>query len=168
MLLANWYLRFGCLLQVTGSVPSLMMLGGLERCYVKSHISHSTLIVISSVTLWGLYANENSPLPTFAHCDRLWYKSLMCFRLIKITPSNLLLCQSHICSLQHASVASAFIGYRFSLLPRGLLCSWLSVKNPPASAGDIGDVGLIPGLGRSSGEGHGNPLQYCCLENPHG
>ena len=97
MLLANWYLRFGCLLQVTGSVPSLMMLGGLERCYVKSHISHSTLIIISSVTLWGLYANENSLLPTFAHCDRLWYKSLMCFRLIKITPSNLLLCQSHIC-----------------------------------------------------------------------
>ena len=36
-------------------------------------------------------------LPTFVHCDRLWYKSLMCFRLIKITPSNLLLCQSHIC-----------------------------------------------------------------------
>ena len=40
------------------------------------------------------------------------------------------------------------------------------VKNPPASAGDIRDVGSIPGLGRSSGEGHGNPLQYSCLENP--
>ena len=37
------------------------------------------------------------------------------------------------------------------------------VKNPPASAGD---VGLIPGLGRSPGEGNGNPLQYSCLENP--
>ena len=36
------------------------------------------------------------------------------------------------------------------------------VKNPPADAGDIGDVGLIPGLGRSPG----NPLQYSCLENP--
>ena len=31
-----------------------------------------------------------------------------------------------------------------------------------------GDLGLIPGLGRSSGGGHGNPLQYSCLENPHG
>ena len=40
------------------------------------------------------------------------------------------------------------------------------VKNPPASAGDIRDVGSIPGLGRSSGEGHGNPLQYSCLKNP--
>ena len=37
------------------------------------------------------------------------------------------------------------------------------VKNPPASAGDVGS---IPGLGRSPGGGHGNPLQYSCLENP--
>ena len=39
------------------------------------------------------------------------------------------------------------------------------VKNPPANAGDIRDVGSIPGLGRSPGEGNGNPLQYPCLEN---
>ena len=42
----------------------------------------------------------------------------------------------------------------------------LVVKNPPAKAGDVIDVGLIPGLGRSPGGGHGNPLQYSCLENP--
>ena len=42
----------------------------------------------------------------------------------------------------------------------------LVVKNPSAIAGDIRDVSLIPGLGRSSGGGHGNPLQYSCLENP--
>ena len=40
------------------------------------------------------------------------------------------------------------------------------VKNPPASTGDIRDVGSIPGLGRSPGEGNGTPLQYSCLENP--
>ena len=34
------------------------------------------------------------------------------------------------------------------------------------SACDIGDLGLIPGFGRSPGEGHGNALQYSCLENP--
>ena len=39
------------------------------------------------------------------------------------------------------------------------------VRNLPANAGDTGDVGLIPGLGRSSGEGHGTPLQYSCLKN---
>ena len=39
-------------------------------------------------------------------------------------------------------------------------------KNPPASAGDIRDPGSIPGLGRSPGGGHGNPLQRACLESP--
>ena len=38
--------------------------------------------------------------------------------------------------------------------------------NPPANAGDMENLGLIPGLGRSLGEGNGNPLQYSCLENP--
>ena len=41
----------------------------------------------------------------------------------------------------------------------------LVVKNLPASAGDMGDVGSIPGLERSPGGGHGNLLQYSCLEN---
>ena len=40
------------------------------------------------------------------------------------------------------------------------------VKNLPASAGDVKDVGSIPELGRSPGRGYGNPLQYSCLENP--
>ena len=44
----------------------------------------------------------------------------------------------------------------------------LVVKNPPANAGDIRDIGSIPGLGRSPGGGHGNPFQYSCLANPHG
>ena len=42
----------------------------------------------------------------------------------------------------------------------------LVVKNPPADAGDIRDAGSNPGLGRSPGEGNGNPLQYFCMENP--
>ena len=49
--------------------------------------------------------------------------------------------------------------------------SWTSqaalvVKSPPANAGDIRDVGSIPGSGRSPGGGHSSPLQYSCLENP--
>ena len=40
------------------------------------------------------------------------------------------------------------------------------VKNLPADAGDTRDAGSIPGLGGSPGGGHGNPLQYSCLENP--
>ena len=40
------------------------------------------------------------------------------------------------------------------------------LKNPPANAGDTGDVGSIPGSGRTPGEGNGSTLQSSCLENP--
>ena len=51
--------------------------------------------------------------------------------------------------------------------------SWASqvvlvVENPPTNAGDLRDSGSIPRPGRCPGGGHGNPLQYPCLENPHG
>ena len=42
----------------------------------------------------------------------------------------------------------------------------LMVKNLPANVGDVRDAGLILGLGRTPGGGHGNPLQYSCQENP--
>ena len=41
------------------------------------------------------------------------------------------------------------------------------IKNPPANTGDTRDTGSIIGSGRFLGGGHGNPLQYSCLENPH-
>ena len=46
--------------------------------------------------------------------------------------------------------------------------NWTRVSCSEASACNAGDLGSIPGLGRSPGEGNGNPLQYSCLENPHG
>ena len=42
------------------------------------------------------------------------------------------------------------------------------VKNLPTSAGDLRDMGLIPGWGRSPGEGNGNTLEYSCLKKSHG
>jgi len=44
----------------------------------------------------------------------------------------------------------------------------LVVKHPSANARDATDTSSVPGSGRSPGGGHGNPLQYSCLENPHG
>ena len=44
----------------------------------------------------------------------------------------------------------------------------LVLKNPPANVGDVRETCLIPELGRSPGGNHANPLQYSCLENPHG
>ena len=51
-------------------------------------------------------------------------------------------------------------------LPAGMSMGWLSGKKSACNAEDSGDAGLIPGSGRSSGGGHGNPLQDSCLENP--
>ena len=42
------------------------------------------------------------------------------------------------------------------------------VSDGKESACNVGDLGSVPGWGRSCGEGHGNPLQYSCLENPQG
>ena len=63
---------------------------------------------------------------------------------------------------------SATVSPHFSEIP---VCVWASqealmVKNPPANAGDVRDVGSIPGPGRSPGGGDDNPFQYPCPENP--
>ena len=52
-----------------------------------------------------------------------------------------------------------------------LLCPWALPwcgSHSKESTWNAGDLGSIPGLGKSLGKGHGNPLQYSCLENPHG
>ena len=51
-------------------------------------------------------------------------------------------------------------------LLEGIYLEMLVVNNLPANARDIRDMGLIPGSVRPLGGGHGNPLQYSCLENP--
>ena len=61
-------------------------------------------------------------------------------------------------------------GYYFFLIVRSFK-TWASqvirmVKYPPANTGDIRDMGSIPGSERSSGEGHGNSLEFSSLENP--
>ena len=66
-------------------------------------------------------------------------------------------------SLDSASL-SARVGVQ--LIWRPVLTVALMVKNPPANAGDVRDMGSVPGSERSPGRGHGNPLQYSCLENP--
>ena len=65
---------------------------------------------------------------------------------------------------------SSLTSVRFDVYYETLLCQGFPggtmVKNWPANAGNARDMGSIPGLGRSPGEGNGNPLQYSCLENP--
>ena len=57
------------------------------------------------------------------------------------------------------SLSKTLLAYRAALVAQ-------PIKNLPASAGEVRDVCSIPGSGRSPGGGHGNPLQYSCLENP--
>ena len=49
-----------------------------------------------------------------------------------------------------------------------LLLGFPGSSDGKESTCNVGDLGSVPGLGRSPGGGHGNPLQYSCLENPHG
>ena len=58
-----------------------------------------------------------------------------------------------------------FVFHSISFRHYGAYQVTLMVRNLPVNAGDTRDAGSIPGLGRSSGEGNGNPLQYSCLEN---
>ena len=60
------------------------------------------------------------------------------------------------------------IGYpwRRDRLPSPVFLGFLGGSDSEVSVCNEGDLGLIPALGRSPGEGHGNPLQYSCLENP--
>ena len=52
--------------------------------------------------------------------------------------------------------------------PGGISGKKKKKKNPPATAGYPRDSGSVPGSGRSPGGGHNNPLQFSCLDNPHG
>ena len=71
---------------------------------------------------------------------------------------------------------SFFLGFSYSATPRnrfrqdapGPCLNSLPGSGRKESACSAGDPGWIPGSGRPPGEGNGNPLQYCCLENPHG
>ena len=77
--------------------------------------------------------------------------------------ANVLLTELHAYKIHvFLQVATAHLFYYIIFI--GVSHLALLVKNPPAKAGDIRDVGLIPGSGRSPGERHGNSLQYSCLE----
>ena len=69
---------------------------------------------------------------------------------------------------KYRNSVSCLVPWHSNLLSNIISVVALVVKNPPANVGDIRDADSVPGLGRSSGGGHGNPLQYSCLENPHG
>ena len=114
--------------------------------------------------------SQTPHFPIFKSC-------LCCFSLIiPLSPANLPCSNSthlSVPSQKHFRRTLQFHGKSFFLV--ALISPPLNflgfpggsvVKNPPANIGDSGDMGSIPGSGRSSVEGNGNPLQYSCLEYP--
>ena len=65
----------------------------------------------------------------------------------------------------NSKLISRFLSFMKSLTSLGFPCSSVS-KESACNARGIGDMGSVPGSGRSPGGGNGNPLQYSCLENP--
>jgi len=151
---------------------------------MSKHVSVPQLISVSAVGLWRgdvwpavpslrRYRGRD-PLQTLHHlCVAPSRRSSHGERFTNTWLDNL---QWGDCTLQQTSL----MGFLLKLSPAHLVIYmiffetiwWLpkvlviKINNSPANAGDISDLGSIAGLGRSPGEGHGNQLQYSCLENP--
>ena len=69
-------------------------------------------------------------------------------------------------STEWRNISFYLIGIKWSNACKGASQGALVIKNPLVNAWDVRDAGPIPGSGRSPGRGHGNPLQYSCLETP--
>ena len=69
-------------------------------------------------------------------------------------------------NIRMCSPTLTFIGGRFLTWVTSIKSSFPGGSDGKVSAYNVGDLGLIPASGRSSGEGNGNPFQYSCLENP--
>ena len=94
---------------------------------------------------------------------------------ISLSPSTFIIQDRFLQAISLDQIAQAFLFYQLKLINFSKLATvdthyWTShvvqvVKNSPANSGDLRDVCLIPGLGRCPRGGHGNPLQYSCLDN---
>ena len=126
-------------------------LASLPRAESESHS-----VLSDSLRPHGLYGPWNSP------GQNTGVGSLSLFQWIFPTQGlnpGLLHCRRILYQLSHKG--SPFQGLLWVKIQGALV-----VKHPPASAGDMRDMGSIPGSGRSPGGGNGNPLQYSCLGNP--
>ena len=120
----------------------------------------------SPVPGWGVWTLTCPEVPMLAL--HLYWSFVATLMLHDILPRNSVVCISSIFLLPSLWVSweVALLGWAQRGSAIGASQVALVVKNPPAGAGDAGDAGLSPGLGRSPGEGNGNTLQCSCLENP--
>ena len=113
---------------------------------------------VQSLSHWT--AREVPPVP-FITNEKSICKSSVSFSCCRLTLSLIWVKQGDHDSYKFLHIPERIPSCLLEGFPGGSV-----VKNPPANAGNSGDAGLIPGLGRSPEGGHGNPLQYSCLGNP--
>ena len=116
----------------------------------------------------GWRKKSSAPASRLSHLTFYYQRYFQLYKPVSLVFTFILLVLSWCFTFRHYSSTSHHIGWEFNSfshtpfpclgVPGGSV-----VKNPPAN---VGDPGLIPGSGRSPGEGNGNPLQYSCLENP--
>ena len=126
--------------------------GFLKKLKIELPNSSSKLIDLAKLPLLGIYLKKTKILIQNNMCTPMFIEELLTIARIWNKPKCLSIDE---CNKLWCVYLSLSVG-----LPR-----WINWKNPLASAGDTGDTGLIPGLGRSPGVGNGNLLQYSCLEN---
>ena len=144
---------------------------------LEAHNNFVDIEIIELVICLWLEGGFPSPLTVHIFRPRCCQDSLSCHLISTITPSRWP-SQQDVIGLPQASLLQFILQltcrtstYLTSLFLGFIIPWWLSwsktttKKTLPANAGDERDLGLIPGSGRTPGEGHGNPLQYSCLEN---
>ena len=114
--------------------------------YLSSSILIFSLAISNSLKLMTIISNSG----IFVSFPNLFFSFYMVLYLVYWVFNSLLYVSNH---------------FKHTYSPWWASQGALMVKNPPANAGDIRDVGSIPGSGKSLGEGNGNPLQYPFQEN---
>ena len=141
----------------TGAIFVLLLLCGTCFMYRCSFDTSSQAFFHPGVNKKKWFRKPNSRIQTedslmIMKVPYLGYSLIPAKLRQLVTLSSILQCQHTFTIFRISKIYRSFAG--------------AAIKNLPANAGDVRDAGLIPGSGRSPGEGHDNPLQYSCLESP--
>ena len=181
-LLALWF-PLGILWNLMASLPGDVWWFMSLWFMLLAWICQNFLFLLAKNLRWCILNEERgkegnkycSEFQTIPYCQWLGYRILMSMNIVEINGLISMLCLKCLW-MESASLGQQITISDYSLeyeeqKKKSIVTSLVSRGFPGSSAGkestcNAGDLGLIPGLGRSPGEGNGYPLQYSCLENP--
>ena len=133
--------------------------------------SNASWVTAKTEMCWEeLPISDEDPVPPYTHCPMRtttvrplkWFMETNQRKLYFQSPLHHVL-HWHLVLYKLNEISLIQYCFRFSHI---FISKYISGSDGKESACNAGDLGSIPGLGRSPGEGHGNPLQYLCMENP--